>query len=410
MSRRFALAILRCVVCTAMLNVSSRADARSSRADTAAREAEEHDLALECRGALWKLTFDDAAAAGLDPGATPVSFEGSKARKARGDGVLTFTGTEEYRPSYKVPAFPVRYECVVDLSTKKVRSLTYAAVDAGGAPIGKPPVELVRDAILLEACRRELDGRVRSDAVDRGVTTGGNDTEPDAASVVRAAKGKVVELSGRGRARLGRDYEWQPITFGCRWDPKKEEVTRAWYSAEGAWRLGALSPGRQAALDGCRAAVAGAIRDDAARRGYRWPREQLVVELERAGNFEGSGPQQEVRGEGWFKADARHSQSTPITYRCVWDSDREMVVSASFEPKETARTASGEIATGKSGTLICESYGKAQKVCAAGIHGNVRVIRQIGSVPCEAYRNWIYSTSGITVWGGCRAEFEFDAR
>lgn len=409
MSRSLGLSVLRCGVCLAALLLTTRASGQRSRAEVA-RDAEEANLAIECRGALWKLTFDEAAAAGLDPGAAPVSFEGSNARKVRGNGVLTLTGTEEYRPSYKVPAIPVQYECVVDLATKKVVSVTYVAVDAGGAPIAKPPVELVRDAILLGACREALDGEVRSDAVDRGVKTDGSDTEPDAASVVRTAKGSVVELTGRGRARLSRDYEWQPVTFGCRWDPKKEKVTKAWYSVEGARRLGTLSRDRQAALDGCRAAVTGAIWDDAVRRGYRWPREELVVDLERYGSFEVSGSDEEVRGEGWFKSDARHSQSTPITFRCVWDPAGGRIVSASFEQKESSRTPSGEIASGKTGTLVCESVGKAQKVCPAGIHGNVRVIRQFGSAPCEAYKNWIYSTSGITVWGGCRAEFEFDAR
>jgi hypothetical protein len=206
-----------------------------------AAAADDHDLVLECRGALWKATFDDATAAGLDPGATPVSFDGSRARRTRANGLLTLTGTEDYRPSPEAPAFPVRYECVVDLATRKVRSATYEAVDASGAAIGKRPVELVRDAILLRACRSALDGEVREDAVNRGVTAGGNDTEPDPASVTRTEKGKLVVLAGSGRARLSSDYEWQPITFGCRWDTKKEEVTKAWYEPVGARRLGLLS-------------------------------------------------------------------------------------------------------------------------------------------------------------------------
>jgi hypothetical protein len=87
-----------------------------------------------------------------------------------------------------------------------------------------------------------------------------------------------------------------------------------------------------------------------------------------------------------------------------------VVASVSFEARGTGRTPSGEIASGRTGTLVGESYGRARKVCPASIRGNVRVIRQLGSVPCKAYENWIYSPSGITVWGGCRAEFELDAR
>lgn len=56
---------------------------------------------------------------------------------------------------------------------------------------------------------------------------------PGVASVTRMMKGRMVELTGAGRARLSKDYEWQPITFGCRWDPKKEEVTKARYTAVG---------------------------------------------------------------------------------------------------------------------------------------------------------------------------------
>lgn len=274
--------------------------------------------------------------------------------------------------------------------------------------LAQPPA--AGDAALLGACREALEEEVRSDAVDRGVTAGGNDAEPDPASVATTTKGRVVELKGTGRARLSRDYEWQPITFGCRWDTRKERVTKAWYSAVGERRLGLLSPGRQAVLDACRGAVRDAVWDDAGRRGYTWPRDAVVVELERYGDFADSGRSTEVTGEGSFKSDAGHSVSTPITFRCVWDADRAEVVSATFEARPTGRSPSGELASRKTGTLVCESYGKAQKVCAAGIRGNVRVLRQLGTVPCEAYKNWIYSLSGITVWGGCGAEFEFDAR
>jgi hypothetical protein len=408
MSRPTADALLRCGALAGALLLGFEASALGP--GPAGGDGDDYDLVLECRGALWKAAFDDATAAGLDPGAVAVSFSGSKARTARGEGVLTVTGTEEYRPSHKAPGLPVRYECVVDLSTRTVRSVSYLALDKAGAPVGRPPAEIFRDAILVEACRRALDGEVRSEAVGRGVTAGGNDTEPDVASVTRTVKGKLVELTGTGRARLSKDYEWQPITFGCRWDPKKEEVAKAWYTPVGARSLGVLTAGRQAAMDACRQAVRDAVWDDAERRGYRWPRDAVVVGLERYGEFATSGRTTEVTGEGWYKADARHSQSTPIAFRCAWDSDRAGIVSASFEARPAGRAPSGEIASGKTGTLVCESYGKARKVCPASIRANVRVIRQLGPVPCKAYENWIYSPSGITVWGGCAAEFEFDAK
>ncbi len=371
---------------------------------------DDYDLALECRGALWKATFDDATAAGLDPGATPVSFHGSEARRTRGAGVVTFRGTEEYQPSHRTPAIPVSYECVVDTTTRKVRSITYEAVDAKGSALAKRPTELVRDALLLGACRESLEDEVRDDALAGGASTDGNAVEPDPASVTGSEKGKLLELSGSGRARLSKDYEWEPVTFGCRWDPRKEEVTKAWYTPVGARRLGLLSPERPEALDSCRRAIRDAVWDDASARGYRWPRDEVVVELSRRGDFTGSGDRLEVKGEGWFKSDARHSQSTPIAFRCAFDANLRAVVDASFEALGTSRSPTGEVASGKTGTLVCESFGKAQKVCPASIRGNVRVIRQLSSVPCKAYENWIYSLSGITVWGGCRAEFEFDPK
>lgn len=41
----------------------------------------------------------------------------------------------------------------------------------------------------------------------------------------------------------------------------------------------------------------------------------------------------------------------------------------------------------------------------------ITMIRQLsGSKTCEANVNWTWGFSGITVWGGCRAEFEFVVR
>jgi hypothetical protein len=85
-------------------------------------------------------------------------------------------------------------------------------------------------------------------------------------------------------------------------------------------------------------------------------------------------------------------------------------VSATFEATAASRTPSGEIASGKTGTLVCEGYGKAQKVCPARIRGSVKIVREVGKTPCKAYSNWIWSLEGITVWGGCGAEFEFETR
>lgn len=399
MSRPSARAFASALSCVLVLATAAAAEA-----------VDDYDLVLECRTALWKASFDEATAAGLEPGAVVVSFSGTKARTVRGEGTLTVSAREEYRPSHRAPGVPVRYECVVDLATRAVRSVTWVALDASGAEVARPAVEVFRDAVLLSACGDALRSEVRAAALKEGLSKDGNDAEPDPATVVRAGKGKLVELTGRGRARLTSDYEWQPVTFGCRWDPRKEAVAKAWVSPVGAWKLGALSPERQEMLEACRHAVRDAVFDDAGRRGYRWPRDLVEVGLSRTAAFEASGATTTVSGEGWFRSDARHAESTPITFRCAWDAGRRAVASASFEAGAASRSPSGEIASGRTGTLVCESYGKEQKVCAAAVRGNVRVLRQLGRVPCKAYENWIYSPSGITVWGGCAAEFEFDTK
>jgi hypothetical protein len=200
------------------------------------------------------------------------------------------------------------------------------------------------------------------------------------------------------------------MTFSCRYDEKKAKITRASYRIDADRAVAPLAPDRQRALDLCRMAVGDAIVEDALRRGYRWPRDQLVLELGKFGNFADAGQAIEVSGEGWFKSDDSHRESTPITFRCAYDAGRDAVLSAVFEQQAASRTPSGAIASGKTGTLVCESLGEANRTCPAQIRGSVRVIRQISRVPCEAYKNYIYSLSGITVWGGCRAEFEFEVR
>jgi len=374
------------------------------------RAAGEREIAAACRAALQELSAADAAGIGLLPVAEPLAFDGETERTTRVDGALVVEGRAAYRPTYRVPALPVRWECAADPATKAVRSARYAAVDASGAEIASSPAGIVRDAVVLEACRPALEEEVREEAVKRGARAGGGGFEADATSISTERKGKLLDLSGRGRARLSKDFEWQAVTFGCRWDEKKEKTSKTWVSPADAPRLGVLSPERQELLDGCKAAVAEALWDDAARRGYRWPRDEVVVELERFGDFAAAGKATAVEGEGSFRSDARHRESTPITFRCVSDPVRGGVASATFELKEASRTPSGEIASGKTATLVCEAYGKGQKVCPARIRGSVKIVRELGPEPCKAYGNWIWSLEGITVWGGCAAEFEFEAR
>jgi hypothetical protein len=383
---------------------ASRADAQAARQDEVLRT---------CESALTKATFDDATAAGLNPTASPVSFDSRKAVATRRNGKLIVVGTEDYRPSYDVPAFPVRYECIADPGTGKVESITYTAVGADGAPLAKAPTVLVRDGQVVRACKTKVWEKAADAASDQGLTAGGADVELEAEGAVLTPTSSrtSIDVSGRGRIRLSQDYEWQPVAFTCRYDEKKKEATRGAYTIDrtSAARTPALSADKARALDACQAAVENEVLRDAQRRGYR-QLSRVRIDLKPGAAFEDIGQDLEVKGRGEFKIDDRHKQPTPLTFTCLYDARGGAVRSATFEAGESAWTASGEVATGKTSTLVCESTRDVQRVCSTPIKGNVRIIKQRSRTPCEAYQNWIWSSSGITVWGGCGAEFEFDAR
>jgi hypothetical protein len=379
----------------------------------AAQASGQEEVVHACEAALWKQTFDDATAAGLNPPAMPVSFDVRKAVATRRNGKLIVVGTEDYRPAMDVPAFPVRYECVGDPATGKVESVTYTAIGPNGTSSAKAPTVLVRDAQVVRACRTKMSEKVADAASDQGLTAGGADVELDAEGAVLtpASSRATIEVGGRGRIRLSQDYEWQPVAFTCRYDEKKKEANRASYTIDrsSAARTPALSEDKARALEACHAAVEDEVLRDAQRRGYRssW---RVRIDLKPGATFKDVGPDLEVKGRGEYKLDDRHQQPTPLTFTCLYDARGGAVRSAAFEPGQASWTPSGEVATEKTATLVCESTRDVQRVCPASIKGNVRIIRQRSSTPCEAYKNWIWSPSGITVWGGCQAEFEFDTR
>ena len=377
------------------------------------RASGQREVLPACEAALQKRTFEDATVAGLNPPAMPVSFDSRKAVTTRRNGKLIVAGTEDYRPAIDVPAFPVRYECVADPATGKVDSITYTAVGANGASAAKAPVVLVREAQVVRACRSKMWEKVADKAIGQGLTAGGAEVELEAegASLTPASSRTTIEVAGRGQIRLSQDYEWQPVAFTCRYDEKKKEATRASYTIDrtSATRTPALSPDKAHALEACHAAVEGEVLRDAQRRGYRLL-SRVQVDLKPGAAFKEVGQDLEVKGRGEYKLDDRHKQPTPLTFTCVYDARGGAVRSAAFEAGQASWTPSGEIATGKTATLVCESTRDVQRVCPAPIKGNVRIIRQRSSTPCEAYKNWIWSSSGITVWGGCQAEFEFETR
>ena len=369
------------------------------------------EVVYVCETALEKKAFDEATAAGLNPTARPVSFDARKAVTTRRNGKVIVAGTEDYRPAVDVDAFPVRYECVADPATGKVESITYTTVAGSGASPAKAPVVLVRDTQVVQVCGKKMWDKVADKAMGQGLTAGGADVELEAesASLTPAPSQTTTEVTGRGRIRLSQDYEWQPVAFTCRYDEKKKEATRTSYTIDRTSAPPALSPEKARALEACQAAVGTEVLRDAQARGYRLL-SRVQIDLKPGAAFKEIGPDLEVKGRGEFKLDPRHNQPTPLTFTCMYDARGGSVRSAAFEPGQGAWTASGEVATGKTATLVCESTRDVQRVCPASIKGNVRIIRQRSRTPCEAYKNWIWSSSGITVWGGCQAEFEFETR
>ncbi len=58
----------------------------------------------------------------------------------------------------------------------------------------------------------------------------------------------------------------------------------------------------------------------------------------------------------------------------------------------------------------CESTGSRRTFCRVNTQGRVRVARQLSQRRCIQGRNWSYTSSGIWVTNGCRADFVVDQR
>ena len=372
-------------------------------------DADTYALAMECRGALWTRAFDEATAAGLNPGAIAVEFTASKASRRDEGADAILTGVEQYRPTTDVPPFPVRYECRVDRASRVVRSVTYVAIDGRGDDVARAPWDLVKDGRLLAACVGRLESGLQDDVRKRGVSAPVATVEIAPADAEFVRRGDTVDIQGRGRARYASGFDWQILVFQCRYDTKRQRVTRETHGLETASPAGALSPERQAAVEDCRMAVGEQVLIDAQSRGY-WRLSRVEIELPELADVSARGGYLDVSGRGQFRLDPRHAQPTPLTFSCTFDPRARRVKAARFDVAPGAWTPSGEVATAPTASLRCGSRGLTRQECRASIRGNVRIIREFGRTRCEAYRNWMWSNSQIVVWDGCAAEFEYDAR
>ena len=57
-------------------------------------------------------------------------------------------------------------------------------------------------------------------------------------------------------------------------------------------------------------------------------------------------------------------------------------------------------------TLRCESENNARRYCAADTRGGVRLSRQLSDAACTQGSSWGYTTRGVWVSNGCRADFQ----
>lgn len=281
------------------------------------------------------------------------------------------------------------------------------------APIAARPASgqepAARDEVLT-ACRWQVVVRVASQAGDDGLDGAGVNVELLADTAAFVTKGTTTEVSGRGRIRMSASYEWQPVTFTCRYDDRKKAASRASYRVDRETAPPPLSPERTTALAACRAAVDTEVMRNAVQRGYG-ALGRVNVDYKSGATFVAVAQGLQVSGAAAFKLDPQHKSSTPITYVCVYDPAATLVRSATFATTDTLSTASGAITSGTTSTLVCDPGLLQTRRCPASIKGDVRIIRQLsGSKACEANVNWTWGFSGITVWGGCRAEFEFMVR
>ena len=367
-------------------------------------------LLRACSNALTARAFEEATAAGLNPGAVPVSTAFDRATRARDGNAVVYSGIEDYRPTPAIDALPVHYDCRVDAATGRVDALTYAVVDETGAPFTAAPAQVVKDVVALEACRRRIESRMNDDSRGRGDTASAAQVRIPYRGVAIARSAAQTDFRGEARARYGPAYDWQASTFTCRFDEKRADATRSSHNLGPTVEIRMLTPEALAALGACRASIELQVHDAAVARGYPlWELRYFRVRYPEIATVTPQGAIHEVTGRAQYKLDERHDQPTHMTFACRYDGAARRLAEARYTLADRGRTPSGSISTGVTDTLRCESWFGPTR-CQAPIAGDVRILRQLRGTECVERRNWIWSPGGIDVWDGCRAEFEYRVR
>lgn len=259
----------------------------------------------------------------------------------------------------------------------------------------------------LEACRPHVLEEVDEDAMASGVPGGVAEVELDPLPT-RQRKGDRTEVAGGGRFRLGPEYEWQTMTWTCRFDEKKGEVNRAGYRGDQRAAAAALPADRRTALDRCRRAVISLVGEQASRQ--RWRSAQYTISPGVAGAFAEHEGRPQVQGVGEVALRAAYSTSVSMRYTCTFDPDVEGAIDTAVQLASSAYTRDGELVENRYETLTCSSSNYGEQRCSTSrpIAGNVRVKQQYSKTPCAGRFRW--DTWAIMVRDGCRAEFEFEVR
>ena len=396
-----ALAILVCAGTTGATGAAQPSTASGGLTDA------DRPMLRACSSALTDRAFADATAAGLNPGAVPVSIAFDRATRVRDGNTVVYSGVEDYRPTPGTDALPVQYDCRVDAATARVETVTYAVVDETGAPFTAAPAQVVKDALALDACRRRIESRMNDDSRGRGDT--GNDAEflIPYRGVAMARSGGQTDFRGEARGRYGPAYDWQASTFTCRFDEKRADATRSSHNLGPAVEIRMLTPQARSALGACRTSIEQQVHDAAVARGYPlWELRYFRVRYPELATVTPQGALQEVSGRAQYKLDERHNQPTHLTFACRYDAAAQRLVEARYALADRGRTPSGTISSGVTDTLRCESWFGPTR-CPASIAGDVSILRQLRGTECVERRNWLWSPRGIEVWDGCRAEFEY---
>lgn len=259
----------------------------------------------------------------------------------------------------------------------------------------------------LAACRPEVHGKVDEDARDLGVPGGIVEIELDQLPTVQV-KGAKTEISGGGRFRLGQQYDWQALTWTCRYDDRKAKVDKVSYRGDRRAAAEALASEFRQPLQRCRTAVTSNVAEQASER--RWKLGMVRVEPGVAAAFDERQGARQVSGVGDVKLQVSYGVTVTMKYTCTFEPETMELLETAVFLGSSSYTRDGQLLENKYETLTCASRDYEENRCSTSrpIAGNVRVKNQLSKTSCSGRFRW--ETWAIIVRDGCRAEFEFEVR